>query len=533
MNSLAIQQKELEEISTLCTRRPSIESDNPVIARPFMALHHLFWTVHDRVVRDTGTKTCAYFRKVFGAKRMERIATQMNMSENERTRDEPLLKPRTSELFIRAAEVYEDDLQELLEEIHSGRETLRYFTAEETTALRAQFTGVSRVDECSDEQIKTLMSILLPFAKIEHIFCNALPRFMGQLNVGTSAEGVRERAYTIETMRRSPFSETEWIMHLAKTLAHREIPEGVVLPYGQGGFCKVHKVLCLGGTFKYFIRVTGSDTTNKKSVILYRGTAPFSQSQGSRESVGDCLGDPMGYQGPIATYTESHALLTDPARGFVRSRAEGVMGIGMSLGGVHLQRDALMHRIERIVNVVGPGIDLATANSYAHMVNTGALGYRPRIEHYFEDGDICDQLGRVHLGFGCDPRYADMRVSILSPMLEGVRLSQEALKAHIHRVRQILPNSFQSNDLCYLWHAARVVAESVRVLAGAHRRNTLLGPHQSLDILSQEDNEQLQDILGHRTALVDPRWELLRQRVCSLYRQMIRQPERMLTYVPA
>ena len=288
-------------------------------------------------------------------------------------------------------EITEADLQDLLDEIQGTGSTVRFFTVDETVDLRKSFHGIKTVGLCFDTHLETLYNILVPFRDIKHIFLNNIPAIeLLSSDSGKTFIGKRERIYLYETMRREKLTEEKWMMRVVKRLAAREVPEDVVLPKFHSGYVKVHKVVQAKGAFKYFLKVLGRSFHPVKHFIFYRGTRPVLTATGGFDTLLEDLRSNLGSEGPKATFDETHALLTDPKLGYIKTPNDPKKAIGVSLGGTHLMRDAVLHDIFDLVTIASPGVDPDLVKLFNQKVEkTKAIW---NIVHYFEDEDVMDQL---------------------------------------------------------------------------------------------------------------------------------------------
>jgi hypothetical protein len=486
-----------------------------------------------RDVRQRDEETLGFFQKVFGEKRLKRLGEKATIPL-----DQPFTKNTIEKLFVQSAEVEITDLEELLAAIASQSPQILFLSEEETKQLRADFQNIHSIDDCTNLEIEKLFSLLVPFKEIKHIFLNKPPRLSSiSFDSGKTFYGKRDRVNICETMRRQYTSEELWAMFLAKKLIDRELPKGVVLRSGCGGFCKVHEIVHGGGAFKTFILGLGKEIAPRERYIFYRGTRPLPGATGWVETVFEDFRKIVGSRGPIATAQKTKELLTDPRLGFVSSPGDHVTAVGNSLGGAHVMHDA--EHLPKIITVVSPGVDLDTAKKYAEKVNNDELGFRPDITHYFEDKDVCDQAGEAHIGLGCDPEKATVRVCILQPQRKGEQASVGTLEEELQKVaqmRKVLPDNSdkqrqlteyisgyvsdswkssltqQIKLLLHIKDIPQALAEVITAFRTVHNRNTLAKPHRVLEISNQNNLQLLETVLNHKTSpIVDPRWEKIRR----------------------
>jgi len=478
----------------------------------------LFGFTVPKLPEDAGT--IAYFTKVFGQKRLERITKEIHC-------DGAYTKKEISRLFARLGEVFSSDLQELFDEIKKELPLIRFLSKSETLELRLAFAHVATLDDCSNAELDLLMNLLIPFQEIKHLFLNQPPSLQeGCFSAPKDFVSLKKRVYTYESIRREPINEREWMMHLAKTLADREIPTGTLFKNAYGGFCKVHQVVHAGGAYKYFLRTIGKEAGQAGNFILYRGTNPHPLAIDGWQTLVDDFRLKLGSEGAAATRTETVALLTDRGQGFMKEGNEKVTAIAMSLGGAHAMRDFADLKIDRLVTVASPGIDSKTCALFAQRVNANKYTYERSIVHFIEGEDVIDQFGEEHLGAGCNPAGIKIELLVVEPQRnEQVHLSLQEEMQRIGKLRKIFTedtwhsimprhvSEFLMNSGIPNWISSIPFAayELLKAIFTVHIRNTLLNPHRFIEISNQVNNALLQQLLSHKSELCDARWEQLRK----------------------
>lgn len=354
------------------------------------------------ITKADGQYTTEYFQRVFGAKKV--------------TPRDYYYKTDVQEIFLKAAEVTFDELSELFLEIKNPFcETVRALSHEETKLLRARFQPFEKLEHCTKSELDELMQIARPFEKVEDIFLHDLPLHRKWWE--TSHEELRKRVYAYRMMEKlfvdCPLERYNWELYAAKELSGRDIPKGVMIPHKRGYF-ENKEIVRAGGAYKYLLKSRGDSATTNR--ILYRGTHDLTSAY-------DDLREEMGSLGAIATYDETKEYLTNPAKGFVTTGDEKVRAIGMSLGGVHLQYDAIAFgKFSHITTVCSPGIDRNLALLAAHQVTS----LDPmEICHITEVQDHVDEFGNARFGY----RFPDKHV------IEWVHLSAE------NSSRAVCPNA--------------------------------------------------------------------------------------------
>ena len=86
-------------------------------------------------------RTVAYFTKIFGQKRIERITKAVHC-------DGAYSKKEIGQMFAHMGEVLSTDVQELFDEIKSKISCIRFLSESETVELRKTFARTLTVDDC-------------------------------------------------------------------------------------------------------------------------------------------------------------------------------------------------------------------------------------------------------------------------------------------------------------------------------------------------------------------------------------------------
>jgi hypothetical protein len=449
-----------------------------------------------------------YLAKVFGQTRMQRICQRTGLDFRAHG-SSPLTCRELEWIIAQAAEVYEEDLTEFLQEIHSGCTKIRFLTQEETAKLRADFAAITTLADRSNEQLNRLFELLIPFKSIAHLFFNNIPTITTHaFDSGKLLEGMKERVYLYESLRREPHTEAQWIMKVIKRLVEREMPKGVVFRNAFGGYCKVHEVVFGKGAYKCFLKHIGKEAKEKENIVLYRGTRLPATATDNVSTIFEDFRSELGSQGPQATFEKTKALLFDPSQGFVSRSDECVTGIGMSLGSTQVKRDAVLfkNKFKHIYAVSGPAPDRASMKLYADYINSKAVGPKPLICYFWEADDVTQQLGDADLGVDCDPSKIDIEINILEPATEAPELPLNEKIAQL-----TMKGSFPKGIIPAHEQALGALALQASLM-GPHLRNTLDMPHRIFRLSNQEHPELVNKILAH-SELCDPKWEKMRQLV--------------------
>ncbi len=441
--------------------------------------------------------TLDYLATVYGKKRLERIIASCRLDFATRV-DAPLTVRELEWIVVRSAEVYEIDLNELIDELKSDAETIRYLSAEETAKFKDRFKDKKDLDACTNEDIETLFSILIPVQQLEELFFHKVPLLdFACVDSGKHFDGMKGRVFIYETLRRKRHTEAEWSCMVAKRLVDREMPNGVVFRNAHGGFCKVHATVFGDGAYKNFLKHVGQEGKHHRNIVLYRGTRMLLSATENFGSLFDDLRKNLGSKGPVTTYEMTNSFLSDPSLGFVQTSDEAVEGIGMSLGATHLKRDAAQFgaKFEQLTLHAGPGIDARCAKVYSDLINESTR--KVRIVYYWEADDYTHHFGEVHLGHGCLPDKAQVEINLLH--------DEEELT--LERVRELgrYPRGIVSIQTIAM--AGIKLAES---LSRPHVRTTLIGNHKILSLTNQNPEHPVAEILSHN-ALIDKSWEALRR----------------------
>ena len=352
-----------------------------------------------------------YLSTIFGRERFQRILARAGIDLTHRTSNF-LFTSEVKFFLTYAAEIFESDFQELLAQIKSDSDTVTFLNEDESIELRDYFRDVRVLDDCSNEQLNRLFTLLSPFGPISHLFSNGVFDFLVDAAFGRIPfELLKRRVSIYDKMNDDQLAYEKWMMLLAKGLINYDPSVGTVFRNGYGGFCKIHDIIAQEGACKFFLKQIG-ESQRFHNVVAYRGTVPHDPN-----TILEDFRKEFGSKGPQATYQKTQELVSNPELGFVKTKDEQIIGIGMSLGACQLMRDAVLlkHKFARIVPISGPGPDKESMQLYANSINKHE-GNGPIIEHWWEGDDVSHYFGGAHLGFECKPEKAQIAINILEPL---------------------------------------------------------------------------------------------------------------------
>ncbi len=453
---------------------------------------------------DEFQNTVSYLYKIFGKKRVDRIITEFQSDFSEQRKLRTIFVLEMKYLFYALAEVYTNDINDLLEEIQISNEPIRFLNAEESFQLKQNLQGKKTIDDLSNKDLDALFSILVPFLKIEDVFCNAVPKDkIASLDSGKTFYGLRHRTFTYEKMRRNSHSLLEWSCTAVKTLSDLEMPKGVVFRNENGGYCTVHEIIHGKGAYKTCLKQIGKQRKNSQNVILYRGTRVPPFATGAHHTLFEDMRKDLGSRGPIATFDETKNLLSDPKLGFIEDEKETVKAIGMSLGGNHSMQDAALHfgKISHVVPIASPGIDDETDQNFQKQLLES--DFKIKIDHIWEYDDIVDQFGSRHMGAQLLPEKADVNIHLLCQNEE-----QSTREEVLDKARQYREFPKTSN---FITNTAFALFKLQNAFQTAHCRKTTESSYRVITLNNSRDSDQINSILSHKGGISDPEWEVLRK----------------------
>ena len=447
--------------------------------------------------------TVLYLYKIFGKKRVDRIAKELRSDFSNERQLRTIFVLEMKYLFYAITEVYADDLQDLLDEIHTSELPIRFLTRNESCALKEYFKDRKTIDHCSNEHLDRLFAILVPFKRIEDVFCNSIPKDkIGSLDSGKTFYGLRHRVLAYEKIRRKSLSTLEWSCMAVKVLSDLEMPKGVVFRNENGGYCTVHEIIHGKGAYKTLLKQIGAERKNVQNVILYRGTRVPPFATGAFHTLFEDMRKDLGSLGPIATFEETKKMLTNSEMGFIEDENETVKAIGMSLGGSHSMRDAYLHfgKISHVMPIASPGIDDEIDKKFREKIEQS--DFKIRIEHIWEYDDVIDQFGKVHMGCNLDPEKVDVQLHLLHQ--EDAQITTEEVFQKAKQYREFPKNS---NSIANLALGLFKLQEALRC---AHIRKTTEETYRIVSLNNKEHIDCINSILAHSGSISDTAWEEMR-----------------------
>lgn len=429
-------------------------------------------------------ETISFFQTLFGSQRVIRVIKQMGIDHYAQTGE--LLKRGEMPTFLYHMELFtKEDMQELLDELHSDKKTVRFISDAQRNSLRKEFDHCLSVESCSNEQLKTLERLLLPFTSESEEFwediqqkkqCVPLSRF----------DLLEAAAWVRYSMRTGQLSEDDWEVAFAKRFAAIPLPHHLVVPHPQGYLYLSNSVQ--GRALKYFFRPLGK--TNTQPIVLYGTTTDTAKKEKLFSFFSSFYEDArteIGTRGIVETYEETRKILQDTRKGFVTTPQDRVRLIGHSLGAAQAMRDAVLfyRQVSQVTGVCCPGVDKKTAELFKKAITAARLS--PSLKYVVENGDIIHLSGERLLGDECP---LSVSVRILSPIDTPV---QQFPRLH-WTIQNIL-------------RAVSYVKQNSR----AHMRLLILEPHKEHVLEGQEKN----DFLHHAPNSVDPGWESARSKIGS------------------
>lgn len=455
-----------------------------------IAKKSLFGVFHNFGYKEAHPGTLNFLYALFGERRLNHLCRRSGVDLTK-----GVTRLEIQKIFVSAAEVHYIDLEELL--YQSKKEPSQLPVSTNMKELQLLLAEIDSIEECEPSILQRMVEVLIPFHKREDLFLDDEPITITLLDSGKTFRGVKERVAVYESLRDPSVTKKSWIMQLAKQLTNLEVPKGAIIANSKGGFHVVHEVVHKAGAYKYFLKPLGKEPRDPTCYVLYRGTRdPILATDGHATLIDDLRPD-IGSAGAIATYDETHELMTDVRKKFICSKEVRIVGIAMSLGGAHLSRDAILHPFNKIITVASPGIDKATCELFAKKVS------KMSITHYIEDGDLVHHFGEAKLGYRCNP--ADVRVKVHA-LIPGEREKVETDGAAHFATK--LPEAYTP----FFFNA---VAGFTYALVHVHNRMTLQGPHRILTYTNQKDKKEVDRILSHQ--FFDRRLESIRRTISQLF----------------
>lgn len=436
--------------------------------------------------------TIEYFKKLFGDKRLERALSFAKIDSSKMHRRGSLFtKKEVAHLLHILMLVTKDDVNELLNDLRSSKEVVRGLEGALLEQYRAKFKEKESIESCSFSDVSQLLDLLLP------------SRLGADLGISSSERDVlhfpknvfnkvKSAAWISSFLHEKVYTVIEWAQLVGKNLSRMPIPKGLLIPHPDRGFLFLSHTIQERGASKYFFRSLDVNTVFHHTV--YQGTRGVALHSDPRDLL-HCFADDarreIGAAGSIATYNRTKELFENPQHGFVDTSDDRICGIGYSLGGVQLQRDALLfpERFHSITTICSPGIEAESAQLFTSMIEKSKSS--PTIDHIFEEGDIIANFGEKHLGAGC-----------------------EKVPLTFRTVRPIGGNSTSwprvARLIDFIWRSIRSLFMNLFDCYKIHARATIAQLYDEIVLGQDEVNAQA----DHSPSHVDPLWEKVRQRFC-------------------
>jgi len=396
-----------------------------------------------KVESGDGLITSHYFQTVFGSKKVTWL--------------DHYYKSDIRNLFLHVADLTWSDLQELFQEFQNlEHPTVRFLSEEETAGLRSMLVTYHSVDALSAEHLHTLVDILCPFQKVNHIFLNHVPtqrRFATVREKFFAQEARAKRVFISHSMRHLPTESALWESYLGKDLPSLKLPVGSILLH-QNGLYRVFHEINGKGAFKFLLKNYGAQSS--LNIVLYRGTIA-THWESLKENV--CIPN-GGMRGHAATLDETSRYLRDPSLGFVSAPSEPVRGIGYSKGSAQLaqlvQSPEIQNEFRRFTSICGLGISFESAAALAGKFQT--YKQPPHIRHIWENGDVVHEFGQAHPGLNLAPSTAFVEQLTLYDEGEDQRCLKRMLKSEKHFVQAAL---FTYNLVVWGHHTRDVIGRTI------------------------------------------------------------------------
>jgi hypothetical protein len=439
-------------------------------------------------------ETFSHFFQIFGEKRIFAIGKRYGLDlEGKYARGLSLTQRDVRLLCVGAADVRREDIDTLFKEEQRV-----------SSPLYCRLQGKKSVEDLSKADLDVLYQMLVPFAKIEHIFLNHLPEVTPFSSRDDSLSGRTNRVFLIEQMRRngSYYDEVLWKIRLSKRIVNEDLAKGVIIPHPQGYY--EHRALIQGGgAYKLLLRPLNTET-GLHPIIAYLSTRFSGTTMDSILSRLESLRQNIGENGVKATYLETKSYLDNVTKGFVRSPEEKVDLIGMSLGGAQASRDACLfkERVASLTTICAPGIDEATCQWFATV--SQRFPQQMSIHHMVEKDDVVPDLGQAHLGIYCPPEKVKVRHTTFLP--------SDAKMQPIHPMH--LPSRPEApEEIRHMF-----LELFINSMIYAHSRETTAKTHYSTTLSNEEGEEtrtRLNKILHNAKDPLRRRWEDIRQTIAK------------------
>jgi pimeloyl-ACP methyl ester carboxylesterase len=370
--------------------------------------------------KNENSETIAYFHRVFGQKRVERISDRYHIGLIEKmNKGLAVTRHDIERLFVGIGDVRKDDVDDLFQEIKSDSKVIRGLSEEETKHLREEFRSTHKIEMMSKEKMDRLFNILVPFASVEDIFLQNIPRIGRYSDRSESWHGRRNRVFLHEDMRRRAEGQDPlfWEVRVGKRILEESLPEGLML-YHPNGYYECRGLIENHGAYKLLFNPVTMKSGFFRPLIGYLSTRAHTYTWNSLHSRLEGFWKEIASQGTEKTYDATRAVLTDPKLGFVDDAKEKVWLLGMSMGGAQAERDTclFMDRISKATFLCNPGIDRKTTEMFAEASKN--LSSPISLQYIAEVDDIVPRIGEAHIGLGCDPEKVHIAYTMLAPLID-------------------------------------------------------------------------------------------------------------------
>ena len=460
-------------------------------------------SLRDRSVKQLQLKeTEASLSEIFGTKRLHRAANWCGIDLSENRKDRLLTKEEFSTLFHSLSQITADDVNELIEEIHSPNASIRHLSDQSIKTLRERFAEKHSIEQCSFEDIRTLEAILLPFSDPEHLFWDNPASHFNSL-FGSSSSTYESVGWACHILRSNSLPLKDWEAVFAKRLTQPALPQNLLIAHPNGAYLQLFAQIEGGGASKRLFRTLHAEAADP--LILYRGTRGPSPETSFHDVVYSWLEDlrrELGASGPIATYEQTKRFLEEPGLGFVTAPDQQISLLANSIGGPQAMRDTLLFnkRVRRLTTNSSPGIDTATAEVFRKVM----AAPRPTpmtIIHNIDRGDIIDTMGDEHIGGDCEN---------VSLTFRALRPADESAQTHSST------EWCESNHLRDFLLSGTALVSKIRGIFEAHMRATTAGVYREETISTDlpQTKKLAADYARHLPPHFDPSWEGVRRFLC-------------------
>lgn len=417
---------------------------------------------------------------------------------------------RWEKKWERGAALRVRDLRRLLVGLADVRkeDVAEYFALQKN---EGKWPEVDRMEDLSITDFDSLINELIPFKRTEEIFLFRIPEIDPNLSAaGVTFDSRQQAILLLEQLRRNRtrLSQREWAIRVAKRLTNAQLPLGTLLPHPDG-YYTLWGTIAAGGAYKDLWQPLVRNAENRcPPLVTYRGTRMVSLAKHAPKTTLEDLRPDLGCRGVMETYEATREALANPAHGFVRSADERVWGIGMSLGGAHLQRDAclFLSRFAHIITVSSVGIDEPSLYLFKERADRVTLPLA--ITHIVDIDDVVPELCDGHIGVQvANTAMVTIEHYTYEPLEESPSSAQVIVGLPPSRPP---PATFMLEGLVKLGISLR----------GAHQRETYDGPHRVFKLSNQEPEQRalLDKVLHNKQDQQRAIYEVWRRRVARFGR---------------